>query len=190
MADSATPVAMTRCEKFEAKKRYRKARNALTREAPKEFTPVEKKCGTCNDLFLPKDRWSSTCDSCADLHKFRESIFGYSGLHTPTVLDSYPNYDIEITYYVTSSTHCGYCSDHNDSDVKLTNTTKLVRLPLFKGFKKADITPDNTITNTELLAKYYIPRSGYNCNCRHGVMTYKILSAKVVKKADMIQLDD
>ena len=91
---SATPVELTRREKFEAKKRYRKARNALTREAPpsKEFTPVEKKCATCNDPFLAKDRWSSTCDSCDDLHMFRKSIFGYQEPHIPTVLDIYPEY--------------------------------------------------------------------------------------------------
>ena len=224
MAASATPVKMTKREKFEAKKRYRKARNALTREAPppKEFTPVEKKCDTCNGPFLAKDRWSSTCDSCADLHKFRESIFGYLGLHTPTVLVTYPEYMVAITYAVTSSSHSGYCSDHRDSDIKVMNTTTVVRLPLFKEFKKADISPDNSITNTKLLDKYYIPRRGYSCNCGDGKMTYRlhwvtspvqcyclyiifrptrgglrikcrwyeILSAKVFKKSDMIQLDD
>ena len=192
MADSATPVKMTKREKFEARKRYRNARNALTHEAPpqKEFTPVEKKCDTCNDPFLPKDRWTINCASCIDLHKFRESIFGYSGLHTPTVLDTYPLYMVAITYAVTSSSHSGYCSDHNDSDVRVTNTTNTVRLPLFKEFKKDDISPDNSITNTKLLAKYYIPRRGYSCNCGDGEMTYEILSAKVFKKSDMIQLDD
>lgn len=190
--NSETPVKMTKREKFEARKRYRKARNALTREAPppKEFTPVEKKCDTCNGPFLAKDRWTINCASCSDLHKFHESIFGDSRPYTPTGLDTYPQYMVAITYAVTSSSHSGYCSDHNDSDVKLTNTTEVVRLPLFKEFKKADISPDNSITNTKLLAKYYIPRRGYSCNCGDGEKTYKILSAKVVKKADMIQLDD
>jgi hypothetical protein len=97
---------------------------------------------------------------------------------------------VAITYDIMSSTHSGYCSDHNDSDVRVTNTTKAVRLPLFKEFKKADISPNNTITNTKLLAKYYMPLRGYSCNCGDSATTYQILSAKVFKKSDMIQLDD
>lgn len=207
MADSATLTVcdetscnttggkLSKREKFQAKKNYRKARNALTRQAPpkappKVFTPVEKKCDTCSAIFMANDMWTHNCECCVDLHKFRDSIFSSSRLHTPTVLDTYPQYVIAITYAITSSRHDGYCSDHNDSDITVTNSEVKCTLPLFKEFKKTDIASDNTITNTALLNKFYIPRNVYKCNCSHGEQNYKVLSAKVVKKADKILLDD
>jgi hypothetical protein len=200
--NSATPTLSKR-EKFQAKKNYRKARNALTRETPpkaqpKVFTPVEKKCETCNTSFLPKNEWTSNCTSCKNLSKFKENIFNpdVAKVHfvpetmEKALLPVYDEYGVRVTYDITSSRHDGYCSDYDESDVIVTKSTKTVILPLFKAFKKPDITFDNTITNTELLAKYYKPCSSFHCNCGDGETAYRIQSAQVFKKADMIQLDD
>lgn len=194
---NATGVKLSKREKFQARKNYRKARNALTREAPpkappKVFTPVDVNCSSCNTTFLAKSEWSTICISCKNLTTFRENIFkvAFTVEKMPVSLPVYSEYMIRITYDIKSTTHSGYCSDHYDSDITESNSTETVLLPLFKVFKKSDITFDNTITNEKLLYKYYEPIHGYICNCGDSDTKYDIVSAKVIKNSDMIQLDD
>jgi len=209
MADSEIPIVcdepscnttggkLSKHEKKLAKKNYRKARNALTREAlpkatPKVFTPVDVNCSSCNTTFLAKREGSTICISCRNLTTFRENIFkvAFTVEKMPESLPVYPEYMVSVTYDIKSTTHSGYCSDHYDSDITESNSTETVLLPLFKVFKKSDITFDNTITNKKLLYKYYEPIHGYICNCGDSGTTYNIVSATVIKKSDMIQLDD
>lgn len=194
---NATGVKLSKREKFQATKNYRKARNALTREAPpppkpEVFTPVNVNCTSCNSSFLAKDKWTTICISCKNLTTFRDNIFSvdFTVQKMPESLPVYSEYMVSITYDIRTSNHSGYCSDHDDTDVTVTNRTETVLLPLFKEFKKSDITFDNTITNQDRLKKYYSPRRWFTCNCGDGRTTYVIVTAKVVKKSDMIQLDD
>ena len=71
---------MSKREKFQAKKNYRRARNALTRHAPHVAkvipveAPIEKSCDGCKNTFTTNWKYDTLCGSCITLKKFREHI--------------------------------------------------------------------------------------------------------------------
>ncbi len=196
---------MSKRKKFQAKKNYRKARNALTRHAPPAAkampveVPIEKNCDGCNETFTTTWKYDNLCASCILLQQFRDHIGNLllnDGKQSCTFPDPdggilYPDYKIHIDYSVKTNTHCGWCSDHCAEDVRHNTFTKTIVCPLFKKFKSKDFNPaTNEVTNVALLRNMYNPTDSCGCNCGDGEQSFSIKSATIFKKADTITLDD
>jgi hypothetical protein len=192
----------------QAKKNYRKARNVMKnlagpgpsvpKKIPEPPTMIEKKCDDCSETFTTDSKWRSCCSRCTNHKNFlneisqdllEKSSFGPSVMLDPETI--YPNFMVRVAYTVHSKSHCGYCSDHNDDDVRTRTFTKTIALPLFKKFKSKDFDPNtNEVWNSELLNACYRPKHYYNCHCSDGDSSFGIESATIFKKSDAIKLDD
>lgn len=195
------------------KKNYRKARNmmkghaghrpSIPKKSPEPPVMIEKKCSDCGETFTTDSSWRSCCSKCTAhegfLRGIREALLEDSSYSSPVKIDLetldsetlYTNSMIRITYTVFYKSHCGYCSVHNDDDVRTRVFTKTIALPLFKKFKQMDLDPNtNEIRNHELLNACYKPKYHYNCHCSDGESSFVIESAIAFKKTDAISLDD
>jgi hypothetical protein len=98
--------------------------------------------------------------------------------------DTYDTYELEVTYDVVSGTHDGYCSDADN--IKQTTSSRIIRFPLIKNFKKKDMKPDFSIDiYNDILRTYYNKPTEYKCCCK-STITYTITSAKVVEKITIV----
>ena len=203
-------------EVAQAKNNYRKARNvmkALAGPGPsvpkKNAAPsasriveppamIEKKCDDCSETFTTDSKWRSSCSRCTNHKDFLAEISqdlleksSYSSLVKLDPETLYPDLMIRVAYTVRYKSHCGYCSDHNDSDVRTRTFTKTLSVPLFKKFKSKDFDPNtNEVWNSELLNACYRPKYYYSCHCSDGDSSFVIDSAIIFKKTDAISLDD
>jgi len=192
----------------QAKKNYRKARNVMKalagpgtsvpKKIPEPPVMIEKKCSDCGETFTTDSKWCSCCSKCtahnALLCEISQILLEKSSRSSPVKLDPetlYPDLMIRVAYTVRYKSHCGYCSDHNDSDVRTRTFTKTIALPLFKKFKSKDFDPNtNEVCNRVLLNACYRPKYYYNCHCSDGDSSFGIESATIFKKTDAISLDD
>ncbi len=101
----------------------------------------------------------------------------------------YPDYLLRITYTDSDPYHDGYCSDPREITYSTSNTTRT--FPLLKMFKMSDLSSDNLILRT-----YYPCNDQRTGGCKRGsgycgsYSSRSIDSATVIKKSDVITLDD
>lgn len=150
---------------------------------------LDKTCTDCYKRFIAKNKATVLCDKCEDNPHIR--IFISSG----GTAGNYPVYDeylLQITYTHKNSTHDGYCSD--SGEITYTHSASIMTFPLLRAFKKIDIGPNNTISLENWILRTYYPvcdeKTYHGSGSCGAYCIRRINSATVIKKSDIITLDD
>ena len=182
---------------------YRKTASSYTKPDEKpDSISVSFTCDKCNTIYTEDMKTYivhickydmtalkinyKNCKRCSDLidglKAFRDKRALMDNIYV------YPDYLISISYNVHTNSHSGYCSDPGEVDTKDSIVTHVY--PLLKIFKTKHIRLDNTIDINDNKLKFYSISMPSSCNCKKGETNYYMTSAKVIRRSDMITLDD
>jgi len=188
------------------KKQFQHERNAAE-AATRASVPRQVTCRKCNVALpdiIPETYRTYICAPCAKMEQYHSCLSKLVQADDDkadadklmdkidTMFDDtvvYPQYIARVTYNMSNSTHCGYCSDSYDIKVTDTPNAITVDLPLFRSFKNADINRRNQITDFKKLRECYGVGITYQC-CGNGQTSYTIDSVEVVNRQPRIALDD
>ena len=182
---------------------YRKTASSYTKPEEKpDYISVSFTCDKCNTIYtqdvktyiVSNSRYDMTglkinfkdCKGCEklinDLKSFRDKRAVMDNINV------YPDYLVRISYNGYANSHSGYCSDPGEVNTdEITNTHVY---PLLKIFKTKHIGLDNTIDLSDKKLDYYRISTHSSCNCKDGETIYYMTSATVIRRSDMITLDD
>ena len=189
---------------------YRKSPGSYRNTASSYTKPEEKPdsisvsftCDKCNTIYTQDVKMYIVSNSRYDMTGLKinfkdckgcnELINGLKSFRDKrAVMDNinvYPDYLVRISYNGYANSHSGYCSDPgevNTDDITITHV-----YPLLKIFKTKHIRLDNTIDLNDKKLNYYLISTLSSCNCKNGETIYYMTSATVIRRSDMITLDD
>ena len=151
---------------------------------------LNKFCTDCHKSFVANDMSTNQCGTCTYTRSVRKFVCSHGVTGNFPI---YPDLLLQLIYETSNPHHDGYCSD--PGEITYRKTTSKKTYPLLRLFKKSDIDDDNSVDIHNLkLWTYYPCQSESRCTNGSGYCGSRCsscaTSARVIKKSDMIVLDD